>query len=241
VSRDRPYRDLPLAEVIKRSSFGDPDVLDHIERTPAEVRRELLARVTGPAPSRLTDRVPATYFYLSHAGTDGRPDPEVRRFFHLLCSYVADWAADVADDEAAATSAARPGVQAGDAVADADDPLACRIFVPLLSDGWYGDERCRAQWERFRSGGDDLRRQQHPFGLPAVVPVHWEPAAGASVPDWAAGMPVVDTAPSPEYAERGMRALLAENDPATYRKVVFRLAGRIHRRAESLAPAPEEP
>jgi hypothetical protein len=31
-----------------------------------------------------------------------------------------------------------------------------------------------------------------------------------------------------------MRALLADSNPAAYRKVIFRLARRIHRRAASL-------
>jgi hypothetical protein len=164
---------------------------------------------------------------------------EVRPFFRLLCIHLSQLAADIASDERAASPALVPGYLAGDAAGGPSwrprmlNALStCRVFVPLLSPAYLDSPSCRREWETFRRR-DEMRRRLHPFGLSAVVPVLWSPPGALDLPEWASGIQLTDTTGGPEYAEHGIRALLA-GDPAVYRNTVFRIARRIHDVAECL-------
>jgi hypothetical protein len=249
VSEDTPFRATPMADLIEESSLGSAATRQARRRTPPAVKQQLLANLLrqmddesgGPRCAGPAHDVAAPYLFLSYARRSGASVEgeltDVRRFFHLLCVYLSQLAADIAPDEGTSSPSMVPGYLAGDSSAGASSPprllqalSSCRVFVPLLSAGYFGSGSCRREWESFKRR-DDLRRQRHPFGLSAIVPVLWVPFADVDLPEWAADMSIIDTTLSREYAQRGIHALMVEND-LLYRKTVYRMARRIHDVAE---------
>jgi hypothetical protein len=254
MSDDTPLESLSMAELIELSSFGTDEARHRRHRTPSSVTRQLLANLTRQLGDDERDGTPAApafdaatpYFYLSYARDPAEPGrgevPDVRRFFRLLCTYLSQLAADIASDESGPSPSMVPGYLAGEPSGGPQlQPRmlnalsSCRVFVPLLSAGYLGDVRCQGEWASFRRR-DDVRRQHHPFGLSAIVPVLWEPMTGADFSEWVSDVQVADATLGGEYVRRGIRALMVENSPA-YPKAVFRIARRIHDVAECL-PTP---
>jgi hypothetical protein len=245
MSDESPLQTKSMGELVELSSLGSPAVLEERRRTPPAVKHQLLATLIHQPADQDGDLsgAPATaapYFFLSYARA-ATPGQDVRGFFRLLCEYLSQLAADIATDESATTQSAVPGYLAGDAPDGGQryrllGALAsCRVFVPLLSAGYFDDPACRREWESFRRR-DDIRRRRHPFGFSAIVPVLWDGSDVLDVPDWAADAPLADPTLGPAYVERGVHGLWVENADA-YRQVAFRIARRIHDVAECL-PAP---
>jgi hypothetical protein len=250
---DKPIEALPTTELIEASSFGSDEARHHRRRTPASVKQQLLANLTRQLAGDPDDRAPAPgapgsgtrspYFFLSYAREPRSCDPgdlaDVRRFFLSLCFFMSQLAPDIAADERSPS----PGVVAGHLAGDPwvgtshqsgalDALAACRIFVPLLAPGYVDDALCRSEWASFRRR-DDVHRRHHPFALSAIVPVLWEPMPEPALRAWAADRQLVDATVGPEYAQRGIRALMRDGSPA-YTKAAYRIARGIHDVAETL-------
>jgi len=253
-STETSLETLSIAELVECSSLGSDEARYHRSLTPPSVKLEIQASLMArpdddgadPAKRAMT-RDAGPYFFLSYAREANGPrrgeDPFVRRLFQLMCIRLTQTAPDAVADEGASASAVLPGYLAAYPLVGPDPRprmlqalSSCRVFVPLLSPEYLGDRWCRDEWDTFRRR-DDERRRHHPFDLSAIVPVLWTPMADDDVPEWLHDVVIVDPTLGAEYAERGLRALMAESS-STCQKVVLRIVRRIHDVAECLsAPA----
>jgi hypothetical protein len=233
-------------ELIERSSLGTPDAQRYRRETPPSVRREILAGVahrdegTKGAPSDPT----TSYFYLSHErdSATGLPEPAVAELFRLLCAYLRELDADFDRDDRDASVPVIPGRLAGVPQGDgilrevATSLVGCRVFVPLLSAKYVANELTRHELEMVKRR-DDTARRRVPFGLSAIVPVLWDPAADIDLPAWASDLAVMDDSLGQEYLDLGLRGL-PDHDRVRYHQVVFRIAHTIRGLAAALPPLP---
>jgi hypothetical protein len=251
-----PIEELPTKEVIELSSFGSDEARGHRRRTPPSASYELLVSLRallggdptgGPAPTSTT-MMPFVFLSYAREGDGEGPSEQsdVRRFFRQLCTHLIELVPVITFDERTPSTIVVPGYLAGEPWTGREDQsgtlsalASCRIFVPLVSERYFRDGLCRAEWTSFERR-DEVLRAHHPLSLSAIVPVQWEPVSEADVPEWASGHLITDPTPGLAGEGRSLRALMAENSPA-YPNAAYRIARHIQQVAESRADAPPLP
>ena len=179
-------------------------------------------------------------FYLSYRKSlyrrlhdDSDPDRWVKKFYH-----------DLSSDVHQLTSAATPGymdinLNVGSIWSDETAWAlgACRVFVPVITPGYFESEWCGKEWGAF-----ELRASSHaPRGANAVLPVLWTPYKRYVLPDIVERIQLISPNMPATYEKEGIYGLMKlRRYQAAYKKTVFQLAKRITdvAQAEPLEPGP---
>jgi FxsC-like protein len=195
--------------------------------------------VVGERSGRAND---PPYFFLSYHRSDFRPadgsDPDsaVRRFFAGLCKDVAQFAASsnpgVMDRQSPVGSPWR------DKLAEA--LACCKVFVPLLSPGYFNSEFCGREWTVF-----SRRMRMHAatgHSEPAIVPVLWTRLQAEDLPPQVSRLNLTSSGFPPAYEQQGMFVLMRlQRYSGAYTKSVLKVAQTIWEVGEAAKLAPCDP
>jgi FxsC-like protein len=182
--------------------------------------------MVAEGPGRASD--PSPYFFLSYHRSEFKPDdgsdPDIRvkRFFAELCR-----------DLSVLASTPNPGFM------DQQTPVGglwrgtlaeaiacCKVFVPLLTPGYFNSEFCGREWTAFCQRMEMDAVADHPRS--AIVPVLWTRLQATDMPRQVSGLELTSGEFPPAYEQQGMFVLMRLNRySAAYTRSILKIAQRI--------------
>jgi FxsC-like protein len=193
--------------------------------------------MVGELPARAYDQ---PYFFLSYHRSEYRPDdgfdPDywVKRFFSDLCRDVNQFAA--ASNPGFMDRQTPVGSPWRDRLAEAIS--CCKVFVPLLTPGYFTSEFCGREWTAFAR-----RLQMDAAGgsaPTAIVPVLWHRLHAVDLPPQVSRLNLTPTGFPKAYEQQGLFVLMRlRSYSSSYTRSVLKIAQAINEsgRAANLAAA----
>ena len=159
------------------------------------------------------------YFFLSHAHPPGSrfgskrksgPKKLVQRLFDSLCDHLGEICPSIGETPMGMMDT-RIAVGEDWGSWLSNQLSVCRVFVPLLSPGYFASEMCGKEWAVFKQR--TVRQRHTPGGSGsegvAIVPVLWAPMPLEEMPGVARALQFKEGSFPESYQEMGLYGLMA--------------------------------